>query len=84
MQRGIKINQLAPIGFGAVILLAVGTNFLYQWNTDNLLKSAGWVTHTYKIKQNLAELEKTLVDAETGQRGFIYTGKQEFLEPYSE
>ncbi|MBW4494236.1 MAG: hypothetical protein KME26_14340 [Oscillatoria princeps RMCB-10] len=56
MQRGLKINQLAPVGFGAVILLAVGTNFLYQWNTENLLKSAGWVTHTYKIKQNLAEL----------------------------
>jgi CHASE3 domain sensor protein len=24
-----------------------------------------------------------LVDAETGQRGFIFTGKQEFLEPYT-
>ncbi|MEG4861751.1 CHASE3 domain-containing protein, partial [Microcoleus sp. K1-B1] len=27
-------------------------------------------------------LEKDLLDAETGQRGFIFTGKEEFLEPY--
>ncbi|WP_017716330.1 CHASE3 domain-containing protein [Kamptonema formosum] len=24
-----------------------------------------------------------MVDAETGQRGFIYTGKEEFLQPYT-
>ncbi len=30
MQRGIEIHQLAPVGFGAVIWLAVGTNLLDQ------------------------------------------------------
>jgi CHASE3 domain sensor protein len=40
-------------------------------------------THTYEVEANLRALEKDLVDAETGQRGFIFTNKESFLEPYN-
>jgi methyl-accepting chemotaxis protein WspA len=80
--RNIKISQLAPLGFGIVIILTVITNLVSQSSTSNLIKSVGWVTHTYKVKEDLAKIEKLLVDAETGQRGFIYTAEDNFLEPY--
>ncbi len=83
MQRNFKIGLLAPVGFGIVIGLTVLSNLLYQWSTDGLITSVGWVTHTYKVKEELANLEKLLVDAETGQRGFLYSGREEFLEPYN-
>jgi PAS domain S-box-containing protein len=41
-----------------------------------------WVRHTFEVRQNL-QLDLTLlVDAETGTRGYLLTGKQEWLEPY--
>lgn len=33
---------------------------------------------------NANELQKLVVDIETGQRGFVITGKDEFLQPYTE
>src|SRR6478672_287970 len=80
--RNIKITKLAPLGFGIVIILTVITSLVSQLSNNTLVRSIGWVTHTYKVKEDLAKIEKLLVDAETGQRGFIITGKENFLEPY--
>ncbi|HEY9617010.1 MAG TPA: CHASE3 domain-containing protein [Microcoleaceae cyanobacterium] len=83
MKRGIKITQLVPLGCGAIVLLAGLSNILAQSTTNMLVESVGWVTHTYQTKQRLKDLEKILVDAETGQRGFIFTGVESFLAPYN-
>ncbi|MGI0486626.1 methyl-accepting chemotaxis protein [Pantanalinema rosaneae CENA516] len=82
MKRGIKITHLVPLGCTTIVLLAGLSNLLAQSTNNMLIDSVGWVTHTYQGKYRLKELEKLLVDAETGQRGFIYTGADNFLEPY--
>jgi signal transduction histidine kinase len=33
-------------------------------------------------RQNLATLARSLVDAETGQRGYLLTGRKDYLQPY--
>jgi PAS domain S-box-containing protein len=43
----------------------------------------GWVEHTQQIQLELAEFESLLKDAETGQRGYLYTGDPSYLEPYN-
>jgi len=40
------------------------------------------VAHTYIVEGELAQTLATLVDAETGQRGFLITGNERYLEPY--
>ena len=52
-------------------------------NTSVLNEDAGWVAHTNQVLDLTAEVLLALVDAETGQRGFLLTGRQEYLEPYS-
>src|SRR6476646_910283 len=42
-----------------------------------------WVEHTYVVLRSTDEAERGLVDAETGQRGFLLTGKEDYLTPYS-
>lgn len=42
-----------------------------------------WVEHTQQVQLELAEFESLLKDAETGQRGYLYTGDPRYLEPYS-
>ena len=31
--------------------------------------------------QSVSDLEKSIIDAETGMRGFVITGREEFLDP---
>ena len=40
------------------------------------------IEHDLKVLQNAQKLQKLIIDAETGQRGFIIVGQDEFLEPY--
>ena len=41
-----------------------------------------WFSHSRRVVQELGKIESLLKDAETGQRGFIYTGKLDYLAPY--
>ena len=41
------------------------------------------VAHTYAVTTELAEMLSTLLDAETGQRGFLITGEDRYLAPYT-
>jgi len=42
-----------------------------------------WVTHTQKVLLELTTVESLLKDAETGQRGYLYTDEPGYLEPYN-
>src|SRR5262245_25868488 len=46
-------------------------------------EQTGAVQHTLEVKNALAQLLSTLQDAETGQRGFLLTGDEAFLQPYT-
>ncbi len=39
-------------------------------------------THTYEVIDRLSRTFEHILDAETGQRGYIITGREEYLEPY--
>ncbi len=41
-----------------------------------------WVTHTLSVGSAVQSLVNSLVDAETGQRGFLLTQRDVYLEPY--
>jgi methyl-accepting chemotaxis protein len=79
----MNLRQVVPSGFGIVFLVVLISTIVSEISTNTLEDASYWVAHTYEVKEKLAELEKTLVDAETGQRGFIYSGNEEFLEPYN-
>lgn len=42
-----------------------------------------WVEHTQRVQLELTTVVSLLTDAETGQRGYLYTGEPKYLEPYS-
>jgi CHASE3 domain sensor protein/CheY-like chemotaxis protein len=45
--------------------------------------SEQWVTHTHQVLEVIDELISELKDAETGQRGYLLTSKEVYLEPYN-
>lgn len=44
--------------------------------------SFGWVAHTFEVQTAVQRLVNSLVDAETGQRGYLLTQKRIYLESY--
>ncbi|MEP0819075.1 MULTISPECIES: CHASE3 domain-containing protein [Trichocoleus] len=83
LHNNMKLSRVVPIGFGTIFALMIGVGLASKLSMQVLANSMASVNRTYQIKGSLQELEKSLINAETGQRGFIFTGKEEFLEPYN-
>ncbi|AGA24735.1 response regulator [Singulisphaera acidiphila] len=71
------------IGVAAVLLVFVVSGTVSYLNTRTLDRDARQVTHTHEVLSALGELLSLMKDAETGQRGYLLTGDDRYLEPYS-
>lgn len=49
-----------------------------------LLAALRWVDHTDQVISQANVAQKLLLDLETGLRGYLLTGQQNFLEPYAQ
>jgi len=63
----------------ALLILNAATSYR---NTLKLLENERWVGHTHQVLTELEATLSTLKDAETGQRGYLLTGEERYLEPY--
>jgi signal transduction histidine kinase/DNA-binding response OmpR family regulator/CHASE3 domain sensor protein len=80
MKATFKRNLL--IGFGLSLLLLIVSSVASFFSIRNLLESAAWVNHTNVVIFKLESTLSFMKDAETGQRGYLLTGDEEFLDPY--
>ena len=71
----------AAFGLAALVMIVIA-GLAYQ-NTGQLIANDGWVEHTHQVREEIAGLVSDLKDAETGQRGFVITGDESYLEPYT-
>jgi signal transduction histidine kinase/CHASE3 domain sensor protein/DNA-binding NarL/FixJ family response regulator len=65
-----------------VILLIIG--FIGFSNITDLIDDISWVNHTQEAIIQSKSLLSVLQDAETGQRGYLITGMERYLEPYDQ
>jgi signal transduction histidine kinase/CheY-like chemotaxis protein/CHASE3 domain sensor protein len=70
------------LGFGIALLAIIVIAVFSYASLQNRRTTADLVTHTLDVLQQLDELIATLTDAETGQRGFLLTGEESYLQPY--
>ena len=65
-----------------LVLLAINTAILrHQLATQ--VGNQEWFSRSRRVVQELRNTDSLLKDAETGQRGYLYTGKVEYLAPYN-
>lgn len=65
------------------LFVLLGVAFFYLSKLNALENYSSRVDHSYRVILQMGKLEKKILDAETGQRGFIITKDSIFLEPYS-
>jgi methyl-accepting chemotaxis protein len=69
-------------GFTLAFLLLLGIGSVAYRSISSLMGTTHLTTHTYNVLEDIGEILALLKDAETGQRGYIITGDEVFLEPY--
>src|SRR6266404_2996609 len=80
--RWPRKKRLIHIGFvaAASLLLLVGVES-YR-DTLRVAEAAAARKRSFEVRGLLSDTAARLVDAETGQRGFLLTGDDVYLEPY--
>lgn len=76
---GTKIGGGFAIALAALFIIGLVS---YR-STSGLIATAGEVTHTHQVIENLQQVISFMKDAETGQRGFLITGEDGYLDPYN-
>jgi len=81
--RSWTFGTRLALGFAVcVVALAIVAVTGYR-SAITLVDTSHWVTHSQEVRRSIADLMVELVNAETGQRGYVITGKDEYLEPYT-
>jgi len=75
-------NRLILTGFVIATAILGFVGWQSYRNTARFAEASEWRKHTYEVLRNLDETVARLVDAETGQRGYLLTGVNAYLEPY--
>ena len=80
----MKWNVASRIASGYFLsLLIFGiVGYMTDSNAQKMVEDNKWVDHTYEVLAEIETLVSELKDMETGQRGFLITGKDRYLEPY--
>lgn len=81
-QSAFIIKQLQG-AFAFSILILLASSYASFYSNKKLIETSQWVNHTNDVIKNSEALISTVVDAETGQRGYLITDDASFLQPYN-
>ena len=82
MKWTVGAKLATGFGVGLAIFIAIGA-VSYQ-STRTFMETSERVTHTHEVLGRLEAVLSLLKDAETGQRGYLLTGFERYLEPYNQ
>jgi two-component system CheB/CheR fusion protein len=74
-------HKIAALLVGVVLLIMVVVVVLF-WAFRQMEEAAEARKHTFLVLNSAENLLSALKDAETGQRGYLLTGDESFLDPY--
>jgi signal transduction histidine kinase/CheY-like chemotaxis protein/CHASE3 domain sensor protein len=81
-KSGINLGMGA--GLGLVILFFVLSGTIALMNVNVLRDDSRKIWHSHEVIVSIDALFSALQDAETGQRGYLLTGRDQYLAPYSD
>ena len=77
-------NRWAVAGLMAGIVFFVLSAAIAYFNIANMRASDNAIRKTHTVLNALDDMLSATLDAETGQRGYLLTGREAYLEPYFE
>ncbi len=78
----VPLRHLRAVFFVAAAVSLLMSGSLAVRNLNALIGDGKAAIHTVETMQELEKTLSSLIDAETGQRGYLLTGRDTYLEPY--
>ncbi len=72
------------IGLSLPMAALIAMTWLVHQAGGQFNNSFNWVLQNYKVLDRFEQTQAHIVDAEANQRGFLLTGKPEYVEPYQD
>ena len=79
----LGLDLTAGLGLIGVLIFFVLSGLVAYFNIQTLQEDNGKIVHSHDVIAALDTLLSDAQDAETGQRGFLLTGNDKYLDPYS-
>jgi methyl-accepting chemotaxis protein len=79
----MKISTRLMLGFGIIVAILVALVVATKVSQGKQLRAQDMNTHTYRVMREADRMLAALINIETGQRGYLITGTDSFLEPFT-
>lgn len=79
-QRSLEKSVVGGFGLALLLLGVIGS--ISEWSVTRLLRTAESLSHQHEVLYELSTLLSQIKDIQAGQRGYVITGDEIFLEPH--
>lgn len=82
--KSLGVRGQLFLGFGVVLVIFLISTILIFFQFQKNSKNNEWTVHTYEVLMEAEKVLVSLINMETGQRGFLLSGEENFLDPLRE
>ncbi|MCO6188606.1 CHASE3 domain-containing protein [Rhizobium sp. L1K21] len=82
MINNLSIPKKLMLFLGLIILASLAINTVVFLKSNEVKQTTHWNEHTMKVISAADGIVSSMVNQETGFRGYLLSGKDEFLKPY--
>jgi methyl-accepting chemotaxis protein len=82
MLKNLKIGAKMMVMLTAIALITLGSGLAIYLMAQTVERNASWNDHSYQVIQNADALLASMINQETGLRGFLITTNDANLDPY--
>nr|WP_264046782.1 CHASE3 domain-containing protein [Methylobacterium sp. FF17] len=79
----LKIAAKIGITLAVILLTTASVSVISLRNLSAIGEADTWTQHTYEVLGEMGRVTATMVDQETGVRGYLVSGDPAFLAPYT-
>lgn len=83
MEAVITKQKISYILFALSLLIIVLIEVWAYRNSQQLLRSSEWLSHTHAVMNQITKIDFLIADAQASRRGYVITNDDKFLEPYN-
>jgi CHASE3 domain sensor protein len=83
IKQGSSFLKNVAAGFGLTSLILIIISIVSYRNLNGLIRTYNQAINSHEILEKLEAVVSQMKDVETGQRGYVITGQDNYLEPYN-
>ena len=84
MLRGLTVGKRLGAAFGCVVMLSIVASLIVFIGFRQVVDTAQWNVHSAQVLRTSNRVLTNMLNMETGVRGFVASGDENFLDPYTQ